>query len=136
MLQVDFDKTKSALFRRAAALSCLEGTEVAVLIFGPDGKLSQFTNTSIEQVLKRYSNECQLAHETVRPLPVRLTHAHGIQILNVSTSLSTLHLTPSTLTYYNRFRKKPSLLPQPPMPLKAMELLQTPTLLPSSAVQP
>lgn len=83
-VQEEFSQAKSALFRKAAALSEFEGTEVAVIIFSPSGTLSQFSNCAeLDKLLTRYSKNCQLTHETVRPGQVIQMHVHVLLLVYI-----------------------------------------------------
>jgi hypothetical protein len=63
-LQAVYRQRKNALFRRAAELSSVCGCEVAVVVFGPAGELSQFSSADMESVLRKYSRACTDVHET------------------------------------------------------------------------
>lgn len=58
-----YQRRKNALFRRASELSTLCDCEVAIIMFGPDGELSQFSSCSMEDALRRYSHQCKEVHE-------------------------------------------------------------------------
>ncbi len=62
-LQAVFNKRKNALFRRAAELSTMCDAEVAVIVFTPDGELSQFSTGAMEAILRRYGRSCTESHE-------------------------------------------------------------------------
>jgi hypothetical protein len=63
-VQLIFKQRKNALFRRAAELSAMCDCEVAVVVFGPAGELSQFSSSEMEMVLRRYSQACTDVHES------------------------------------------------------------------------
>ncbi|KAM6601790.1 hypothetical protein CsatA_021399 [Cannabis sativa] len=54
--QVTFSKRRSGLFKKAAELSVLCGSEVAVIVFSPNGKLFTFGNPSVDNVVSSYLN--------------------------------------------------------------------------------
>ncbi|TKY53372.1 Agamous MADS-box protein AGL18 [Spatholobus suberectus] len=53
--QVTFSKRRNGLLKKAKELSVLCDAEVAVIIFSSTGKLYEFSNTSMEHTLSRYS---------------------------------------------------------------------------------
>ncbi|KAK7278932.1 hypothetical protein RJT34_23971 [Clitoria ternatea] len=53
--QVTFSKRRNGLLKKARELSVLCDAEVAVIIFSSTGKLYEFSNTSMEHTLSRYS---------------------------------------------------------------------------------
>nr|KYP73651.1 Agamous-like MADS-box protein AGL15 [Cajanus cajan] len=53
--QVTFSKRRNGLLKKAKELSVLCDAEVAVIIFSSTGKLYEFSNTSMEHILSRYS---------------------------------------------------------------------------------
>ena len=53
-------------------LSVLCGAEVAVVVFGEDGRMSQFSsNDDMGELLKRFSAACRRPHEVYCPQDVR-----------------------------------------------------------------
>lgn len=64
LLQAVYTRRKNALFRRAAELSVLCDCEVAIIMFGPDGELAQYSSSSMESTLRQYSRACTEPHET------------------------------------------------------------------------
>ncbi|KAL6297137.1 hypothetical protein ACE6H2_005279 [Prunus campanulata] len=52
--QVTFSKRRRGLFKKAAELSVLCESEVAVVIFSATGKLFDYSSSSIEDVIERY----------------------------------------------------------------------------------
>ncbi|XP_020207051.1 agamous-like MADS-box protein AGL18 [Cajanus cajan] len=71
--QVTFSKRRNGLLKKAKELSVLCDAEVAVIIFSSTGKLYEFSNTSMEHILSRYSKgvESDCAEQ---PLGVPPTH--------------------------------------------------------------
>ncbi|XP_012086200.1 MADS-box transcription factor 23 isoform X2 [Jatropha curcas] len=53
--QVTFSKRRSGLIKKAKELSVLCDAEVAVIVFSSTGKLYEFSSSSMEQTLSRYS---------------------------------------------------------------------------------
>ncbi|CAO1631673.1 unnamed protein product [Sympodiomycopsis kandeliae] len=53
--QVTYLKRKAGLFKKAHELATLTDSQVAVIVFGHNGRLSQFCSDDIDQVLLRYS---------------------------------------------------------------------------------
>ncbi|KAF1860090.1 hypothetical protein Lal_00027943 [Lupinus albus] len=58
--QVTFSKRRNGLMKKARELSVLCDAEVAVIIFSSTGKLYEFSNTSMEHTLSRYSTGLDL----------------------------------------------------------------------------
>ncbi|CAL0321551.1 unnamed protein product [Lupinus luteus] len=58
--QVTFSKRRNGLMKKARELSVLCDAEVAVIIFSSTGKLYEFSNTSMEHTLSRYSRGLDL----------------------------------------------------------------------------
>ncbi|KAI4348673.1 hypothetical protein L6164_009369 [Bauhinia variegata] len=54
--QVTFSKRRNGLLKKARELSILCDSEVAVIIFSSTGKLYEYSSTSMEHTLSRYSN--------------------------------------------------------------------------------
>ncbi|EXB55874.1 Agamous-like MADS-box protein AGL62 [Morus notabilis] len=54
--QVTFSKRRSGLFKKAAELSVLCGSEVAALVFSPNDKLFAFGHPSVDSVVLRYAH--------------------------------------------------------------------------------
>ncbi|NP_001280196.1 MADS-box protein AGL24-like [Prunus mume] len=52
--QVTFSKRRRGIFKKAAELSVLCGSEVAVVIFSATGKLFDYSSSSIKDVIERY----------------------------------------------------------------------------------
>jgi hypothetical protein len=61
--QAVYQRRKNALFRRATELSTMCDADVAIIMFGPDGELSQFSSSSMEETLRQYSRSCTQIHE-------------------------------------------------------------------------
>lgn len=70
-VQSVFTKRKNGLLRRAMELSVLCDCEVAVVVFGPDGKLAQYSSCPMDQMLRRYGEACSEPHETHTTQEVR-----------------------------------------------------------------
>lgn len=62
--QATFQRRKNGLMRRAMELSVLCGCDIAMFLFAPDDRLSQYTSSEMEGLLDRYSRTCQHPHET------------------------------------------------------------------------
>ncbi|XP_019451512.1 PREDICTED: MADS-box transcription factor 23 isoform X2 [Lupinus angustifolius] len=58
--QVTFSKRRNGLMKKARELSVLCDAEVAVIIFSSTGKLYEFSNSSMEHTLSRYSRGLDL----------------------------------------------------------------------------
>ncbi|KAJ4847416.1 hypothetical protein Tsubulata_016689 [Turnera subulata] len=58
--QVTFSKRRNGLLKKAKELSVLCDAEVAVIVFSSTGKLYEFSSTSMEHTLSRYSNGLDL----------------------------------------------------------------------------
>eukprot|EP00898_Chlorokybus_atmophyticus_P008429 jgi/Chlat1/8588/Chrsp86S07989 len=54
--QVTFSKRRSGLLKKAYELSVLCDADIAVIMFSPTGKLFEYANSSIEDILERYRN--------------------------------------------------------------------------------
>lgn len=77
LVQAVFKQRKNAMFRRAAELSALSDCDVAVIVFGANGELSQFASTDMESILKRYSAACTQHHERQSGSTLRRRQAPG-----------------------------------------------------------
>lgn len=73
-LQATFQRRKNGLMRRAMELSVLCGCDIAMFLFAPDDRLSQYTSSEMEGLLDRYSRTCQHPHETRSNQDVRTHH--------------------------------------------------------------
>ncbi|DBA96233.1 TPA: hypothetical protein ACH3X3_002427 [Trebouxia sp. C0006] len=62
--QATFQRRKNGLMRRAMELSVLCGCDIAMFLFAPDERLSQYTSSEMEGLLDRYSRSCQQPHES------------------------------------------------------------------------
>jgi len=51
--QVTFMKRKFGLFKKAYELSVLCGCDIALVVFGPDGKLHEYSNSTVHAVMNR-----------------------------------------------------------------------------------
>ncbi|XP_054798267.1 agamous-like MADS-box protein AGL18 [Prosopis cineraria] len=67
--QVTFSKRRNGLLKKAKELSVLCDAEVAVIIFSSTGKLYEFSNTSMEHTLSRYTKGVELDY-TEQPCDV------------------------------------------------------------------
>ncbi|PON41689.1 MADS-box transcription factor [Parasponia andersonii] len=54
--QVTFSKRRSGLFKKAGELSILCGSDVAVIVFSPNGKLFCFGHPSVDAVISHFRN--------------------------------------------------------------------------------
>ncbi|KAG9139855.1 hypothetical protein Leryth_015238 [Lithospermum erythrorhizon] len=52
--QVTFSKRRRGLFKKAEELSVLCDADVGLIIFSSTGKLFQYANSSIKEILERY----------------------------------------------------------------------------------
>ncbi|KAK9289693.1 hypothetical protein L1049_007851 [Liquidambar formosana] len=57
--QVTFSKRRNGLLKKAKELSILCDAEVAVIVFSSTGRLYEFSSTSIEHTLSRYSKDLE-----------------------------------------------------------------------------
>lgn len=62
--QVTYLKRKAGLFKKAYELATLTDSQVAVIVFGHNGKLSQFCSGDMDQVLLKYT-EVSLKKQTL-----------------------------------------------------------------------
>ena len=53
--QVTFLKRKAGLFKKAYELATLTDSQVGVIVFGHNGRLSQFCSTDMDAMLLRYT---------------------------------------------------------------------------------
>ncbi|XP_024020326.1 MADS-box protein JOINTLESS isoform X2 [Morus notabilis] len=53
--QVTFSKRRRGLFKKALELSTLCDAEIALLVFSATGKLFEYSSSSMQQVIERYS---------------------------------------------------------------------------------
>ncbi|XP_062099071.1 agamous-like MADS-box protein AGL62 [Humulus lupulus] len=54
--QVTFSKRRSGIFNKAGELSLLCGSDIAVIVFSPNGKLFCFGHPSVDNLIHRYLN--------------------------------------------------------------------------------
>ncbi|KAJ0964309.1 hypothetical protein J5N97_029431 [Dioscorea zingiberensis] len=52
--QVTFSKRRNGIVKKASELAILCDAEVALIIFSPRGKLSEFSSSSMQEIIKRY----------------------------------------------------------------------------------
>jgi MADS-box transcription factor len=57
---VTYLKRKAGLMKKAHELAVLTGSEVAVIVFGQNGKLTEFCSGDMDRVLLRYTEVCIL----------------------------------------------------------------------------
>ncbi|KAG4123495.1 hypothetical protein ERO13_D11G330250v2 [Gossypium hirsutum] len=65
--QVTFSKRQNGLLKKAKELSILCDAEVGVIIFSSSGKVYQWSSTSIEYTLSRYSKGMEEDHSQEHP---------------------------------------------------------------------
>lgn len=59
-----FATRKKVLLKKAMELSVLSDCEVALIVFGPDGKLVQYSSGGdMDKLLEDYAAACQQPHE-------------------------------------------------------------------------
>lgn len=73
-VQATFQRRKNGLMRRAMELSVLCGCDIAMFLFAPDERLSQYTSSEMEGMLDRYSRTCQQPHESRSNQDVSIEH--------------------------------------------------------------
>lgn len=54
--QVTYSKRRNGLMKKAYELSVLCDIDLALVMFSPSGKLTQYCNCSIEEVIGRFAN--------------------------------------------------------------------------------
>lgn len=59
--QVTYSKRRNGLIKKTYELSVLCDIDLALIMFSPSGKLTQYCNSSIEEVIGRFAN--LTAHE-------------------------------------------------------------------------
>jgi hypothetical protein len=74
-VQATFQRRKNGLMRRAMELSVLCGCDIAMFLFAPDERLSQYTSSEMEGLLDRYSRTCQQPHESRSNQDVSIKHS-------------------------------------------------------------
>ncbi|CAJ1967609.1 unnamed protein product [Sphenostylis stenocarpa] len=94
--QVTFSKRRNGLLKKAKELSVLCDAEVAVIIFSSTGKLYEFSNTSMEHTLSRYSKgtEPDSAEQPIDVIPkdVMVMEPDTNLLKDEITKLRTAHL--------------------------------------------
>lgn len=63
---VTYLKRKAGLFKKAHELAVLTDSDVAVIVFGHNGKLAEFCSGDIDQVLLRYT---EVSYSSICLLP-------------------------------------------------------------------
>ncbi|KAG5052304.1 hypothetical protein JHK87_004502 [Glycine soja] len=76
--QVTFSKRRNGLLKKAKELSVLCDAEVAVIIFSSTGKLYEFSNTSMEHTLSRYSKGAE-SDSAEQPIDVPPTDVMAVE---------------------------------------------------------
>ncbi len=74
-VQATFQRRKNGLMRRAMEISVLCGCDIAMFLFAPDERLSQYTSSEMEGLLDRYSRTCQQPHESRSNQDVSIKHS-------------------------------------------------------------
>lgn len=54
--QVTYSKRRNGLIKKAYELSVLCDIDIGLIMFSPSGKLTQYSNCSIEDVITRFAN--------------------------------------------------------------------------------
>ncbi|XP_054777960.1 MADS-box protein JOINTLESS-like [Prosopis cineraria] len=70
--QVAFSKRRKGLFKKANELSSLCDAEIALLVFSSTGKLFDYANSSIQQVIERYDQHSAIQIQGKSPVDVQL----------------------------------------------------------------
>jgi hypothetical protein len=64
--QVTFSKRRNGLLKKAYELSVLCDAEVGLIVFSPRGKLYEFANPSMQEILEKYQDRSQESDISVR----------------------------------------------------------------------
>ncbi|KAK3185157.1 hypothetical protein Dsin_032443 [Dipteronia sinensis] len=65
--QVTFSKRRRGLFKKAHELSTLCDAEIALIVFSSTGKLSEYSSSSVKQVIEKYNLHLQNLHKNDQP---------------------------------------------------------------------
>ncbi|KAK1588117.1 hypothetical protein Q3G72_019982 [Acer saccharum] len=65
--QVTFSKRRRGLFKKAHELSTLCDAEIALIVFSSTGKLSEYSSSSVKQVIEKYNLQLQNLHKFDQP---------------------------------------------------------------------
>ncbi|KAI9176763.1 hypothetical protein LWI28_006883 [Acer negundo] len=65
--QVTFSKRRRGLFKKAHELSTLCDAEIALIVFSSTGKLSEYSSSSVKQVIEKYNLHLQNLHKFDQP---------------------------------------------------------------------
>ncbi|ESR58436.1 MADS-box protein SOC1 [Citrus sinensis] len=72
--QVTFSKRRNGLLKKAFELSVLCDAEVAVIIFSPRGKLSEFASSSMQETIERYLKHTKDTRNKQQPTEQNMQH--------------------------------------------------------------
>ncbi|BFG19433.1 hypothetical protein CerSpe_057070 [Prunus speciosa] len=78
--QVTFSKRRRGIFKKAAELSVLCESEVAVVIFSATGKLFDYSSSSVKDVIKRYKARANGVEKSEESLELQLEHENRIKL--------------------------------------------------------
>ncbi|KAJ8768861.1 hypothetical protein K2173_023856 [Erythroxylum novogranatense] len=65
--QVTFSKRRRGLFKKASELSTLCDAEIALIVFSSTGKLFEYSNSSVKQVIERHNLQSKNLDKNVQP---------------------------------------------------------------------
>ncbi|KAK2662887.1 hypothetical protein Ddye_001461 [Dipteronia dyeriana] len=65
--QVTFSKRRRGLFKKAHELSTLCDADIALIVFSSTGKLSEYSSSSVKQVIEKYNLHLQNLHKFDQP---------------------------------------------------------------------
>ncbi|CAA0823107.1 MADS-box transcription factor family protein [Striga hermonthica] len=86
-LQVTFSKRRKGLFRKAGELSVLSGSEIAILVQSPAGKIFAFGTPTVDAVLGRLQGvDCQYQPVFERAEAMRLKYEEAVRKLEAEKS--------------------------------------------------
>ncbi|XVE95190.1 hypothetical protein REPUB_Repub02eG0074900 [Reevesia pubescens] len=81
--QVTFSKRRRGLFKKAEELSVLCDAEVALIVFSATGKLYEYANTSVKDILGRYNLHSNNLNKLDQPsLELQLENSNQIRLSN------------------------------------------------------
>ncbi|KAL9319196.1 hypothetical protein ACSQ67_015713 [Phaseolus vulgaris] len=100
--QVTFSKRRNGLLKKARELSVLCDAEVAVIIFSSTGKLYEFSNTSMEHSISRYSKGTEL-DSAEQPIDVP---PKDVMVMEPDTNLLKDEITKLRSAYLNMMGKE------------------------------
>nr|QYK20669.1 dormancy associated MADS-box [Prunus avium]BCD69035.1 dormancy assosiated MADS-box4 [Prunus avium] len=78
--QVTFSKRRRGIFKKAAELSVLCESEVAVVIFSATGKLFDYSSSSVKDVIERYKARTNGVEKSDKSLELQLENENRIKL--------------------------------------------------------